>query len=38
MTFDDPFTLRSNTGTVLIFTPIAFNKYDVLSINNLKRI
>ena len=33
--FDDPLILKSKTGTVLIFTPIDFNKYEVLSINNL---
>ena len=30
-----PLALRSKTGTVLIFTPINFSKYDVLSINSL---
>ena len=33
--FDEPLILRSNTGTVLMFIPIDFNKYEVLSINNL---
>jgi hypothetical protein len=33
--FDAPFNLKSKTGTVLIFIPIDFNKYEVLSINNL---
>ena len=32
---DDPFTLKSRTGDVLIFTPISFNSSEVLSINNL---
>ena len=31
----DPLILRSNTGSVLIFTPICFRRYEDLSINNL---
>ena len=30
-----PFTLRSSIGTVFIFDPINFSKYEVLSTNNL---
>ena len=33
--FELPFTLKSKTGDVLIFTPIDLSKNDVLSINNL---
>ena len=32
---DAPLYLKSKTGDVLMFTPINFNKYDVLSMNSL---
>ena len=35
MTLDAPLNLKSKTGAVLIFAPIDFNKYEVLSIKSL---
>ena len=38
ITLLEPLILRSNTGTVLILTPTDFNRYEVLSTNNLYKI